>query len=236
MARQILNVIYPPRCLSCPEPTEQGAHLCADCWADTAFISGTVCHCCGAPLSGEGGGDDIKCDGCITHPPAWNNGRAAVLYTGGGRRVTLALKHGDRLDMARPLAEWMARSGASLLETADVITPVPLHWRRLFKRRFNQSAELARHLADISGKPYIPDLLIRKKPTPTQDGLTRAERHENQRGVFVINPRHATPKNILIIDDVMTTGATISACAEVLRAAGANQIDALVLARVARGD
>lgn len=178
----------------------------------------------------------IQCDDCLTFPPAWDHGRAAVLYSGGGRRAVLALKHGDRLDMARSLAEWMARAAPELLAATDVITPVPLHWRRMVKRRYNQSAELARHLADISGKPYVPDLLIRKKSTPTQDGLSRAERHENQRGVFTVNPRHATHKHVLLIDDVMTTGATLSACAETLRAAGNDQIDALVLARVARGE
>ena len=185
-------------------------------------------------MPGEGG--NLKCDSCITNPPAWDYGRAAVVYSGGGRRAVLGLKHGDRLDMARPLAEWMARSGGDLLEQADVITPVPLHWRRLFRRRYNQSVELARCLAEISGKPYIPDLLLRTKATPSQDGLTRAQRHENQRGVFRHNPRQPLAKNILLIDDVMTTGATLSACAETLRTAGAERIDALVLARVARDE
>lgn len=232
----VLDIIYPPRCLSCMELTEKGASLCADCWSETSFITGAVCNSCGTPLQGEASDGQFKCDGCITHPPAWDSGRASVLYDGGGRRAVLALKHGDRLDMARPLAEWMARSGAELLADADVITPVPLHWTRLFKRRFNQSAELARHLAKISGKPYVPDLLIRQKATKTQDGLSRVERHENQRGVFAVNPRRTIPQNVLIIDDVMTTGATISACAEVLQSAGCVQIDALVLARVARAE
>lgn len=178
----------------------------------------------------------IQCDDCLSFPPAWDYGRAAVLYSGGGRRAVLALKHGDRLDMARSLADWMARAAPDLLRTADVITPVPLHWSRMVKRRYNQSAELARHLADISGKRYAPDLLIRKKRTPTQDGLTRTERQENQNGVFSLNPRYHIEQNVLLIDDVMTTGATLSACAEALRAAGTDKIDALVLARVARGE
>ena len=229
----MLDVIYPPRCLTCTEPTEQGANLCADCWADTTFITGAICDICGTPLPGETDGK-ITCDSCITHLPAWDTGRAAVIYAGGGRRAVLSLKHGDRLDMARPLAEWMARFGDDLLGQADAIVPVPLHWRRLFKRKFNQSAELARHLSAISGRQYIPDLLVRDRFTPSQDGLTRDERHENQRGVFSVHKRRETPKNILLVDDVMTTGATLSACAETLRAAGAERIDALVLARVAR--
>jgi len=219
--------------LTCTEPTEHGASLCAECWADTAFITGTICDVCGTPLPGESD-SKIKCDSCINHRPAWDVGRAAVVYSGGGRRAVLSLKHGDRLDMARPLADWMARSAGIILQQADVIVPVPLHWRRMFKRRFNQSAELAWHLSKISGTPYVPDLLVRDRPTPTQDGLTREERHENQRGVFSVHKRREVPKTILLIDDVMTTGATLSACAETLRAAGAERIDALVLARVAR--
>lgn len=231
----MLDVLYPPRCLTCTEPTEQGASLCAECWANTTFITGAICDVCGTPLPGETGGK-IKCDSCIARRPEWDIGRAAVIYAGGGRRVVLSLKHGDRLDLARPLAEWMARSGDELFDKADVIAPVPLHWRRLFKRKFNQSAELARHLSAISGIEYVPDLLIRNKPTPSQDGLTRAERHENQRGVFSLHKHRDVPKNVLLIDDVMTTGATLSACAEALRAAGAERIDALVLARVARDE
>lgn len=232
MLGQFVDAIYPPRCLTCLEPTQKGASLCASCWSDTVFISGTVCHVCGTPLIGEAE-SEIKCDNCIVHPPVWDSGRAAVLYEGNGRKVVLALKHGDRLDMARPLAEWMVRSGADLLQSVDVVTPVPLHWRRLFKRRYNQSAELARHIAEISDVSYVPDLLVRKKATPLQDGLNRQQRYENQRGVFSINPRHSIPKRVLIVDDVLTTGATISACAEVLRGADAEQINALVLARVA---
>jgi len=229
----MLDVIYPPRCLTCTEPTERGASLCADCWADTTFISGAICDVCGTPLLGETD-SKIKCDSCIAHRPAWDTGRAAAIYAGRGRRAVLSLKHGDRLDMGRPLAEWMARSGGELLDEADVIVPVPLHWRRMFKRKYNQSAELAWHLSKISGVSYIPDLLVRDRATPTQDGLTREERHENQRGVFSVHKRRAVPKNIVLIDDVMTTGATLSACAETLRKAGADRIDALVLARVAR--
>ena len=184
-------------------------------------------------MLGDAGGK-IECDSCIAHCPEWDTGRAAVIYAGGGRRAVLSLKHGDRLDMARPLAEWMARSGDDLLRAADVVVPVPLHWRRLFKRKFNQSAELAYHVSKISGRPYIPDLLVRNKSTPSQDGLTRIERHENQSGVFSVHKRRTVPKSVLLVDDVMTTGATLSACAETLRAAGAERIDALVLARVAR--
>jgi len=230
----ISGVVYPPLCMICREPTELSASLCGECWPETSFIAGLVCDACGTPLPGENCGADIHCDSCLNDPPSWDRGRAAVVYSGVGRRAVLGLKHGDRLDMGRPLAEWMARSGAPLLKTADVIVPVPLHWRRLVKRRYNQSAELARHLSVISGTPLTPDLLVRDKATPSQDGLSRIERHENQRGVFSLHNRRSIAKNILLVDDVMTTGATLSACADTLRVAGAERIDALVLARVAR--
>lgn len=230
----VLNVIYPPRCLTCTELTDHGASLCADCWSNTTFIAGAICDVCGAPLPGVSFGDKLKCDTCLRDPPHWDAGRAAVVYNGGGRRVVLSLKHGDRLDMVKPLANWMARSGDELLQRADIIVPVPLHWRRLLKRKYNQSAELARQLSKISGVPDVPDLLIRNTATPSQDGLNRTERYENQRGVFEIRKHRKVAKNVLLIDDVMTTGATLSVCADALRFAGAERIDALVLARVAQ--
>lgn len=151
--------------------------------------------------------------------------------------MVLALKHGDRLDMARPLAAWMARAGGELLGRADIIAPVPLHWQRLLKRRYNQSAELARYLSKASGKPAIQDLLLRKRQTKAQEGMTREERRINQAGAFRLQSKHSiNGKNVLLVDDVMTSGATLSACAEILRAAGADHIDVLVLARVARAE
>ena len=190
----LLDGLYPPRCLMCVEPTEQGASLCADCWAETTFIAGAICKVCRTPLLGEDSNGSAKCDGCISDPPKWDSGRAAVIYAGGGRRAVLSLKHGDRLDMAKPLAEWMARSAGNLLGQADVITPVPLHWRRLFKRKSNQSAELARELSTITSTSVVPDLLVRNKFTASQDGLSRVERHENQHGVFAVHKRRKVPK------------------------------------------
>ena len=121
------------------------------------------------PLIGEAGAEDI-CESCRRHPPAWDRGAAAVLYQGAGRRVVLALKHGDRLDMVRPLAGWMAAAGRELLADADVIAPVPLHWRRLVMRRYNQSAELARRLARLSGRPAAVDLLVRRRADDAAGG------------------------------------------------------------------
>jgi ComF family protein len=231
----LVDTIFPPRCIACAEPTEQAHGLCPACWRDTHFIAGTVCRACGAPLVGAAGAEDV-CESCARHPPAWDRGAAAVIYAGAGRKVVLALKHGDRLDMVRPLAGWMAAAGRGLLAEADVVAPVPLHWRRLIRRRYNQSAELARRLGRMSGREVVPDLLLRRRATTPQEGMSRAARMANQAGAFDVNARRGAAiegRAVLLVDDVLTTGATLSACADCLRQAGAARIDVLVLARVA---
>ena len=230
----LVNTIYPPRCLACPEPTDAPHGLCPACWRETHFIAGAACSKCGVPLIGEAVAGDL-CDSCQRHPPAWDRGAAAVTYEGAGRRVVLALKHGDRLDMVRPLAGWMEAAGREMLAASDLIVPVPLHWRRLIKRRYNQSAELARRLSRLSGTPAAPDLLVRKRATTPQEGMTRETRAKNQADAFAIKPSLAdqiTGKSIVLVDDVLTSGATLSNCAETLRAGAAARIDILVLARV----
>lgn len=234
----VVNTIFPPRCLACTAPTDQPHGLCPACWRDTHFIAGTVCRCCGVPLVGAAGAEDV-CESCTRHPPAWDRGAAAVVYGGTGRKVVLALKHGDRLDMVRPLAGWMANAGCGLLAGAEVIAPVPLHWRRLVRRRYNQSAELARRLGRIAGRPVVADLLLRRRATVPQEGMSRSERVANQAAAFAVNPRHGARvagRAVLLVDDVLTTGATLSACADCLRQAGAARVDVLVLARVAFED
>lgn len=237
-----LNTLYPPRCLACPAPTDAAHGLCPACWRDTHFITGTACVRCGVPLMGEsvaGTGTEDLCEGCLSHPPAWDRGAAAVVYSGAGRRVVLSLKHGDRLDTVRPLAGWMAAAGSELLDDADLIAPVPLHWRRLFQRRYNQAAELGRVLARGAGKPIAVDMLTRRRATTPQERMNRAARIANQAGAFAIPERYQVVidgATVLLVDDVLTTGATLSACAEALREAGAARVHVLVLARVAFAD
>ncbi len=231
----VINTIYPPRCIACAGQTDAAHGLCATCWRETHFISGPACLKCGVPLVGDGGAGDC-CETCATTPPSWDRGAAAVLYRGSARSVILGLKHGDRLDMVRPLAGWLRTAGAELLEAADLIAPVPLHWRRLLKRRYNQSAELARHLGALSHRRTVPDLLTRRRFTTPQEHMGPEERRKNQAGAFEVTRRHralVTGKSIVLIDDVLTTGATLSSCADALREAGVIRVDVLALARVA---
>jgi ComF family protein len=240
VGRTLADLLYPPRCAVCREPTLSAQALCATCWRDVAFIAGTVCDACGTPLpEGLSGGRRLLCTDCHARPPAWRRGRAAVLYDGAGRRLVLQLKHADRLDLALPLAAWMARAGAELIAGASLIAPVPLHWLRLARRRFNQSAELARHLARAGPAEFEPRLLRRRRSTPVQEGRTRTERFENLAGAIAVRPAalaRLRGARVLLVDDVMTTGATLSACAEACLAGGAASVDVLVAARVDRTD
>lgn len=235
------DTLWPPACALCGDEVQDAHALCAPCWRDTTFAASPLCDRCGAPT--EGLGDAPVCDACLHVPLAFSRARAATIYEGAGRKIAMALKHGDRLDLARPAAIWMRRAAWPLIEDADLIVPVPLHWGRFLRRRFNQSAELARalHVLIAAQGPHpapamVPDLLRRTRATPSQGRRTREQRAENMHGAFIVAPRWAarlSGKRVLLIDDVMTTGATLSACAEALIAGGAQGVDAAVLSRVA---
>ncbi|WP_219635879.1 ComF family protein [Ruegeria sp. THAF57] len=232
-----VQLIYPPRCLGCGALTESDFALCGPCWSDTPFIGSIVCESCGVPLPGDPDGYRIECDDCMKVPRPWRDGRSALLYKGRARALILALKHGDRPELARPAARWMVQSGRDLFRDNMLVAPVPLHWTRLLKRRYNQSALLAHHVGRETGLQVCPDLLVRPVRTPILDGKTAAERARTLEDVIVAHPkrRHRMQgRDVLLVDDVMTSGATLSACASVCLASGANHIFVLTLARVAK--
>lgn len=232
-----LHVIWPPQCISCGAPVTTDFGLCGPCWRQTPFVSGLVCDLCGTPLPGEDPGHPVQCDDCLTIARPWTQGRAALLYKDNGRQIVLSLKHGDRLDLARPAAAWLARSAAPMLLPGTIVAPVPLHWRRLVMRRYNQSALLSKGLARLAGLQHCPDLLQRRRATPSQEGRSRDDRFANLSGALSLHPRHRVKvkdRPVLLVDDVMTSGATLAAAAEACLAAGATRVSVAVLARVAK--
>lgn len=233
----VLHLIYPPQCLTCDTLVTTDFGLCGRCWRETPFITGLVCDLCGVPLPGEDPGHPVHCDDCLTIARPWNRGRAALLYKDNGRRIVLALKHGDRQDLARPAGIWMARAAAPLLQPGMLVAPVPLHWWRLFTRRYNQAALLSSAVARETGLAHCPDLLQRRRNTRSQEGRDRDGRFRNMDSALCVASGRAAliaHRPVLLVDDVMTSGATLAAAAEACTAAGADSVSVLVLARVAK--
>jgi ComF family protein len=232
-----LQLLYPPQCISCSEPVISDFGLCAECWLETPFIAGLVCDQCGLPLPGTETNTRVLCDDCMTIARPWDRGRAAIMYRDNGRRLVLALKHGDRMDLARPATDWLRKAAAPILQPGMLVVPVPLHWVRLIQRRFNQAALLSRGIAQAAGLEHCPDALVRRRSTGSQDGKTRDARFANLVGAFAVpkrRERRIEGRDILLVDDVMTSGATFSAATEVLMSAKARSVSVLSLARVAK--
>jgi ComF family protein len=232
--RGVLNIGLPPLCPACREPLAQHGGLCATCWSRLSFIARPYCERLGIPFAYDPG-PGVLCMEAIADPPAYRKARAAVRYDDVSRTLVHSLKYGDRMDLAPALGRWMAGAGRELLADADALVPVPLHWRRLWARRFNQSAVLAKAISRASAVPLVHELLQRVKPTPQQVGLSRPERQRNMQGAFAV-PAQAKPsvrgRRLVLIDDVLTSGATVDACARNLLRAGAAHVDVLVFARV----
>jgi ComF family protein len=234
----VLDAVLPPACLLCDTRVAKQGGLCPGCWGTMRFIERPFCEVLGMPFAYDMGSGTVS-PAAIADPPPFDRLRASVLYSDGARRMVSGLKFADRGDLAPRMARWMAVAGCELLLDCHCITPVPLHWRRLHQRRYNQSAELARSIAKLSGKPYRPQILVRRRPTVQQVGLSAAARSRNVEGAFTVPAgmrSEISGRRVLLVDDVHTTGATVRACARVLKRAGASGVDVLTFAMVPSGD
>jgi ComF family protein len=234
VTRAALDVALPRLCAVCREPVE-GEGLCAACWSKLSFITRPYCERLGIPFVYDPGPGILSME-AIADPPAYNRARAAVRFDEISRALVHALKYGDRLDLAPMMGRWISRAGREILAEADALVPVPLHWRRLWTRRFNQSAMLAASVSAASGVPMVTTALKRVKATAQQVGLSRSERATNVQGAFRVAEQGKAAvagRRLVVLDDVLTSGATVEGCARALLRAGARQVDVLVFARVA---
>lgn len=232
-----LDSVLPPHCLITGLPTDSEDMTL---WQNLKFLDAPCCQKCGYPFEFEAHTQSL-CGSCLSHPPKYDRGRAAIVYDDISRKIVLDFKHGGRTDGLEFFGAQLLRAGRDILPHTDLIVPVPLHKARLRKRRFNQSAVLARKLSQLSAVPYDTDILQRRKNTVSQGGQTFVGRKKNVVGAFHIPmrvrgrvKRQIQGKSITVIDDVLTSGATVEACTQVLKRAGATQVNILTLMRVVR--
>ncbi len=234
--KAVVDLLLPPHCPTCDAAVDAAHGLCPECFARTGFVTEPCCITCGVPFaSAEQAGPDRLCDPCKTEAPPFRRARAALRYDGQAKRLILPFKHADRIELAATLAPMMMRAGALLVREADLLVPVPLHRRRLRTRRYNQAAVLARALGRLSGRPVLPDGLARVRPTAPLGTMTAsARRAEMDDAVVVRRSRRdrIAGRRVLLVDDVLTSGATAAACARALLHGGADSVDVLAAARV----
>ncbi|HVV42784.1 MAG TPA: ComF family protein [Nitrobacter sp.] len=231
--RAALDIALPTLCVACREPVA-GEGVCPECWSKLSFIEPPYCPRLGIPFVYDPGPDMLSME-AIANPPAYRRARAAVRYDDVAKVLVHALKYQDRTDLAPAMGRWMARAGRELLADADVMVPVPLHWRRGWSRRYNQSGALARIIAEQASVSVAADALRRVRPTQQQVGLSRSDRARNVQGAFKVSPDRMVQvqgRRVVLIDDVLTSGATVDACARALLRAKAAEVDVLVFARV----
>jgi len=235
----VLDALLPPTCLTCDAPVGVQGGQCPACFSRLAFVTAPLCDRCGVPFPHAGAGiphlEALWCEACVEAPPAFTAARAALRYDDGAKALILPFKHRDRTELAAPLARHMARAGSALLRAADLLVPVPLHRWRLFRRRHNQAALLAARLSRLSGTPHAPMLLRRLRATAPLGELGARAREAMLEGAFGLAPAATARlrgRRVLLIDDVLTSGATADACARVLLAGGAAEVMVLASARV----
>ncbi|MGB0749675.1 MAG: ComF family protein [Magnetospiraceae bacterium] len=235
LLRLAIDIALPPRCLKCGTVVDRTRGLCPTCWESLDFIAPPLCDHCGLPFEFDPGAGAV-CGSCVGSPPPFQKARSVFRYNDASKGLILALKHGDKTHTAAGLGAWMARAGAMFAEDCDLIVPVPLHWTRLFHRRFNQAALLANAVGRQWQVPVDPMILRRVKRTPSLGLLSRDARTQTLQGAFKVMDRRQVlcGKSVVLIDDVLTSGATAAGCARALLKAGARSISVLTLARVTR--
>ncbi|OLF78284.1 hypothetical protein AWH62_15730 [Maricaulis sp. W15] len=238
IGRRLADLAWPPVCPMTGRTVDRVGHLAPDLWRRLNFLDAPWCDTCGWPFPYPGGGGAASlsvCAGCVANPPRYDRARAPLAYDGVASPLVVGFKHGSRREMVDQFARWMARAGADCLEGADALVPVPLHWRRLIARRYNQSALLCRALSPLTGLPIWTDLLVRQRPTPSQAGRTARMRRRNMAAAFAVtDPSRLAGRHLVLVDDVVTTGATVTACTRQLKRAGAASVRVVALCRVVR--
>lgn len=231
----VTDTLFPPACAACRQLTGRHGALCAECWGAMHFITPPLCHACGLPFDYVLG-EDALCGRCLEERPPYRQARALLRYDEHSKGQLIAFKYHDKTQLAPVFGRWLARLAEELPARPDCIIPVPLHYRRLVRRRYNQAALLAQALARETGFVFLPDGLERVRATVPQTGLTRRQRDDNMRGAFRVRARHAKTlvgASVLLVDDVMTTGATLNACTRSLRDAGTRDVCVVTIARTA---
>jgi ComF family protein len=233
----VLDLIYPPVCLACDAPVASADALCTACFRELRAITAPLCPVLGLPFE-VSLGPEARSAEAIADPPPFDRARAAVIYNDVARRIVSRLKYSDRPELARLCASLMAQAGHELWGSDAILLPVPLHPLRQFSRRYNQSGELARALSRLTGIPVDPVLALRRKRTRQQVGLSADGRQRNVAGAFAPHPdsvRRLAGRRVIVVDDVVTTGATVKAVTRALKAGGAGRVDVISFARVVPG-
>ncbi|KIM00265.1 Competence protein F-like phosphoribosyltransferase domain protein YhgH required for utilization of DNA as sole source of carbon and energy [Paramagnetospirillum magnetotacticum MS-1] len=236
IARLVIDALLPPLCLSCQAEVAEPGSLCPACWSGMVFLGEPSCACCGLPFEFDPG-DGVICGECARVKPRYARARAVFRYDDSSKALVLRFKHGDRLEGVGAFARWMARAGGVILAQADLLVPVPLHRWRLLSRRYNQAALLAVAIGKLTQVAVEPGMLTRTRRTPPQGHLGHDARARNVAGAFRVDDRlrpRLDGRRVVLIDDVMTSGATVGECARVLLKAGAVCVDVLTLGRVVR--